>query len=80
MVENPRSGQSGQPKSRPRSVRAVIKLADSALSAATSPDRQLQAILAEVGGGVPVRGPNRHGRAVVSVPAGVDVDALQALD
>jgi hypothetical protein len=70
--------KSGQPAARPRPVRAVVKLADSALSSGTGPERLLQAILAEVGGAAGVRGPNRRGRAVVSISEGTDVSAFLA--
>ena len=60
-----------------RAARAVVKLADSALSSGKSPDRLLQDMLAEVGGTL-VRGPNRHGRAVVTLAPGSDADAALA--
>jgi hypothetical protein len=55
----------------------VVKLADSALASGKSPDRLLQDMLAEVGGTV-VRGPNRHGRAVVAIAPGTDAGAFLA--
>lgn len=70
--------KSGQAAGRARPVRAVVKLTDAVLSSATSPERLLQDILAEAGGAVGVRGPNRHGRAVVSISEGTDVDAFLA--
>ena len=69
--------KSGQPADRPRAVRAVVKLADSALSSGKSPDRAVQDMLAEVGGTL-VRGPNRHGRAVVAIADGTDAGAFLA--
>jgi len=69
--------KSGQPAGRPRPVRAVVKLADSALASGKSPERALQDMLAEVGGTI-VRGPNRHGRAVVTIGQGTDPGAFLA--
>jgi hypothetical protein len=69
--------KSGQPAGRPRAVRAVVKLADSALSSGKNPDRAVQDMLAEVGGTL-VRGPNRHGRAVVAIADGADAGAFLA--
>jgi hypothetical protein len=70
--------KSGQPAGRARPIRAVVKLADSVLSSGASPERVLRDILADVGGAVRVRGPNRHGRAVVSISEGTDVNAFLA--
>jgi hypothetical protein len=67
----------GQPAGRPRPVRAVVKLAESAVASGKSPDRALQDMLAEVGGTV-VRGPNRHGRAVVAIADGADASTFLA--
>jgi hypothetical protein len=69
--------KSGQPAGRPRPVRAVVKLADSALASAKGPARLLQDMLAEFGGTL-VRGPNRHGRAVVAIARETDASAFLA--
>jgi hypothetical protein len=69
--------KSGQPAGRPRPVRAVVKLAESAASSGKSPEHALQDMLAEVGGTI-VRGPNRHGRAVVAIADGADAGAFLA--